>query len=116
MAVGGQDDRVDVVAAHDLGELVELAEHRDDRVRVVADEADQLDAVGLARLEGAGEPGGLLAGAQAEHPQRALVVVRAVPAHVPAGDREEAEQAGGDEPERLGARVRAGQRQRRRAP
>ena len=43
-------------------------EHRDDRVRVVADEADQLDAVGLARLECAAEPGGFLTGAQAQHP------------------------------------------------
>ena len=44
-----QDDGVDVVPADDLGELVELAQHRDDRVRVIADEADQLDAVGVAR-------------------------------------------------------------------
>ena len=46
VAAGGQDDRVDVVAADDVGELVELAQHRHDRVRVIADEADELDAVG----------------------------------------------------------------------
>ena len=68
VTVGGQDDRVDVVAAQDLGQILELPEHRDDRVRVVADEADELDAVGLARLEGTTQPGGLLAGAETEHP------------------------------------------------
>ena len=109
VAAGGQDDRVDLVAADDLGEIVELAQHRHDRVRVVADEADQLDAVRLALARScASEPRGLLARAQAQHPQRALGRLRAMLAHVPAGDREEAEQGGGDEPERLGARVQKG--------
>ena len=113
---GGQDDRVDVVVADDLGQLVELTQDRHDRVREIADEADELDAVRVARLEGPGEPGGFFARAQAQHPQRALGRPRAMPAHVPAGDREEADQGGGDEPERLGARVQQGQRPRRRAP
>ena len=95
-------------APHDLGQLGELAQHRHDRVREIADEADQLDAVRLALVEGAGEPRRLLARAQAQHAQRALGRPRAVLAHVPAGDREEAEQGGGDEPERLGARVQEG--------
>ena len=108
VAVRRQDDRVDLVPADDLGELVELAQHRHDRVRVVADEADELDTVRVARLEGIGEPRRFLARAQAEHPQRALGRLHAMPAHVPAGDREEADQGGGDEPERLGARVQQG--------
>ena len=108
VAAGGQDDRVDVVRPHDLGQLGELAQHRHDRVREIADEADQLDAVRLALVECAGEPRRFLTRAQAQHAQRALGRPRAVLTHVPAGDREEAEEGGGDEPERLGARVQEG--------
>ena len=108
VAAGGQDDRVDVVLAEDLGQLGELTHDRHDRVREIADEADELDAVRLALLEGLREPGGLFARAQAQHTQRALGRPHAMPPHVPAGDREEADQGGGGEPERLGARVQQG--------
>ena len=86
-------------------QLVQLAHDRHHRVREIADEADQLDAVRVAPVERAGEPCGLFARAQAEHAQRALGRARAMLAHVPAGHREEAEQGGCDEPERVGARV-----------
>jgi hypothetical protein len=65
---GGQDDRVDLVPADDLAKLVELSQHGHHRVRVVADEADQFDAVGLALLEAAHDPRRLLPRAQAQHP------------------------------------------------
>ena len=105
VAVGGQDDRVDVVASQDLLQVLELAEHRHDRVRVVADEADELDAVGLARLECLEQSRGLLPCAEPQHAQRPIAVAGPVPADVPPGDGDEAEQRCAGEPERIRARA-----------